>query len=272
VPTAAEGAEALAGISREALLDGLATPRPHAVWMSGSLVEGLGNAGSDVDLFVAVERVDPAWSLVRQGSRYAVDVRVLGGRRVDYEYWTLESIEAVRARLELLPLDDPATNNLNFLAGDEVDFVHRLKVGVPLAGEAGFEEIRGRFDLEKFRRYLVQNAVQYVDDAFDDSVGMFEAGDLECAVLRARYTAELAVDVLLYHHGVTNDKAKYRAAKLRRLAAGDARAAAFREGFWRLQRHLPPLAEARGEYVKSALRLSSEIVEHVQREELRRGR
>lgn len=234
-------------------------------WQSGSWVEGLAHAHSDVDIYCAVERLDETFAWTRRDRHRAVWVTIEGDRRIDFEYWTLTELERIATRLGAIPLEDPETNLLNYLSATETEVVHRIKVGVPLIEESVFDRIRESFDFGVFRRYLVRNALHYVDDAFDDTVGMHRSGDLDSAALRARATLGFSVDALLAAHDVTNNKAKFRLEMLRALAARHPELGRY----WRLYREaalaIPLDGGGQVRFVEQALELSSEIVDLAER-------
>lgn len=236
-----------------------------AAWVSGSLVEDLGNVSSDIDIFVAVPEVSSNLPTTRRDRDHAIYATVEHGRRFDVEYWSEDRIEGLATRLAAAPVDDAKRSTLHYFEYWESEFIHRILIGLPVVKPEAFLRLRASFDARLFQRYLATNAIHRVDDAFDDSVGMLENGDLDCAVLRARDTVELSIDALLYINGVTNDKTKFRLTKLKRLIAKRPEMHRDLERLWRFEA-LPPGEVARHAYVEDALRYSSELVDRVQSE------
>jgi hypothetical protein len=234
-------------------------------WFSGSLAEGIGNKGSDLDVFICCDpQVLLNNTFTRNYTGYAVQIHMFQGYRMDFEYWPEDSIVRIAEKLNGIRVDDELVNVLNMLKSEEVDFIHRLKTGRCLFAPDAFEQLKGNFAFETFRRYLVQNKILYVDDAFDDTVGMLESGQTDIAVMRARFTVEMSVDALLYHRDFTNDKAKYRLANLKRMAAEYPETETALKKFWSFQECIPPDEAGRIQFVEDALRFSSEIVEQIQ--------
>ncbi len=247
------------------ILDRVPRDQVTAAWLSGSLVEGLGNPSSDFDLFVAVRELSPTLPVTRRDRDHAVYGIIVDGRRFDIEYWTEAQIAALAHKLEHVPVDDLQHHTLHFFEYWETEFIHRIFIGAPAIAPEEFARLRALFDRRRFAGYLTENAIRRVDDAFDDAVGMLDAGDLENAILRARDTVELSIDVLLYAHGETNDKTKFRVTKLRRAAERHPELGPYLGRLWDFECGAPRELGAARAYVEQGLRWSSDIVEGIQR-------
>ncbi|WP_437528603.1 HEPN domain-containing protein [Sorangium sp. So ce726] len=248
-----------------AVLDRLELPVDvHTAWISGSLVEGLGNTSSDVDIFVAMQGELGDVALTRRGSDHGVYAFVESGVRFDVELWPLEDIKRLASKLSDLPVDDPQRNNLHFLNYWETEFVHRLFVGVPLRHQLNFDLLGKLFDRKRFSRFLMDTAIRRADDAFDDAVGMLRAGHLRSAALRAREAVQFSVDAVLYVNGVTNDKTKFRIRKLELLSSNEPEVSRTLQQLWQFESHIPEDELGIATYVEDALRFSSDLVESAQ--------
>lgn len=247
------------------VLNGLPGESILTAWMGGSLVEGLGNISSDLDLFVAVNEITPELPVTRADRDHAVYGVVLDERRFDVEIWTLSAIRGLSQKLAAAPVDSAEHHTLHYLEYWESEFIHRILNGVSISNNAAFMELRQIFNARHFRMHLVENAIRRVDDAFDDTVGMMASGHKQCAALRARETVGLSIDALLYARGVTNDKQKFRMLKLQRLAGQAPDLAADQEEYWRFESSVPSADGELELYIRRALRYSSSVVESVQR-------
>lgn len=236
----------------------------HAAWIGGSLVEGLGNPSSDVDIFVAVSSEISEHTVTRLAEDHGVLAFVSDGLRFDIELWPIPAISRLLARVNSVPIDDPEKNNLHFLEYWESEFIHRLLTGVPLREPHNFSELRSQINKTRFQRYLLDTAVRRVDDAFDDAVGMLRSGQSRMASIRALDALEFGVDCYLYAHGFTNDKAKFRIRKLELAVASDPLAANILERFWNCRSCIPQEEQVQEEYVRDVLRYTSELVNNAQ--------
>ena len=236
----------------------------HVAWVAGSLVEGLGNPSSDVDIFVAVTCELSEFKVTRLADDHGILAFVSDGLRFDIELWPMPAISRLVARLNSLPVNDPEKNNLHFLEYWESEFVHRLLTGVPLREPGNFAELRGKIDRILFQRYLLDTAVRRVDDAFDDAVGMLRASQLRMASIRALDALEFGVDCYLYANGVTNDKSKFRIKKLELVGVEHAEAIEILQRFWNFRSCIPQDGRAQEGYVREVLRYTSELVNSAQ--------
>lgn len=229
-------------------------------WLSGSLVEGLGNKSSDVDIFVLVEELSSSVPATRRDVDHFTLAFVSDGLRYDVEFWPKARVLALAHKLSTLQLDDPEFNSNHYLSYWESEFIHRLATGVALDNPAEFETARSWFDLKLFSGYLFENCLRRFDDAFDDSVGMLADNQLGLAALRSREVIELAIDALLYASGITNDKTKFRAVKLRRLTKLFPEYTSYEKAFWEFETSLPLTGAEQRQYAEAALLFSSELI------------
>lgn len=252
------------GVGENKILDKIQNDNTISAWISGSLVEGFGNEGSDLDVFVAVKDIEQETEYVNESKVNKVDVKIEERRRVDYEYWPIRAIEEIAEKLNGIKINDENVNILDSLNSKEVDFIQRIKIGKAIYKKKRYEEIKELFNYEIFRNYLVQNRILYVDDSFDDAVGMMQSGDLECAVLRARYTVELSIEALLLFNGDTNDKFKYIPKKLEKLVSRERNMKWIYDKYWKFEKRIPDGKENKKDYIKEALNFSSRIIEIIQ--------
>lgn len=236
-----------------------------SAWVSGSLVEGLAHASSDLDIYVLVDDLDSCGSTIRKDDGFAVNVEFINQHRVDFEYWTGGRIAALAKKLADVPLFEESENVLDYFPEPELDFMHRVHIGVPLLGRSAWEALCEAFDHRRLRQYLIENKRLYVDDTFDDAVGLLRAGHLTSAVLRARYALETSLDMLIYSHGVTNSKEKQRTRLFLALLQKRPELAPVYKKFWSMTTCIPQSDEGMLAYVEDALRFSEEIIGDVQR-------
>lgn len=231
----------------------------EAAWVSGSVVEGLGNPSSDLDLFVVV-RDEGKWP-----TEHPRDVPYLGNSQVhSWEVWTWDRVQELAGRVRDLPVGRGSKAILERLDESEIEFIHRLRVGEPLSKEATFEQLRALFDFERFALYLAENQLINLDDAFDDAVGMLEIGQLPSAALRARVAVEGALGLLLFSRGLTNHKEKHRERLLSSLAQKDDFVRQARDHYWSRVGSLPSREGELGEYVARALHFVEGIVDEIE--------
>jgi hypothetical protein len=211
----------------------------------GSIVEGLGNRKSDVDLLLITSR-DPAALPARDelglvAGRCLVDLRVLR------TCWVDEAVGRLRIWSQApWEVSHPGTFTL-----DERALLHRLLHG-RLLNEAGEERIAARMPSRAaLARLKLQVARQMGRTIQVDMVGYRECGDHRSLVFAAQELLGHAVDALTAGYELTNPVAKWRHRMLDRIPASWADELVLRptqltasQQFWRLHR-APELPEER---------------------------
>ncbi len=259
------GVAQLQNLAKEKLIAAIGEPvGVKTAWVSGSLVEGLGNKGSDVDIFVLVSELSQTLPATRRDADHFTLAFISDDVRYDVEYWPEDRVRILADRLASVRLDDPEFNSNHYLSYWESEFIHRLAVGLPLIDESVFRRTLALFDIRAFSIYLFENCLRRFDDAFDDTVGMLADGQLPNAALRAREVVAHAIDALLYATGVTNDKTKFRSAKLRRVAELFPTYLKYERAFWQFETGMPMPGSEQREYAESALRFAADLVSELQ--------
>lgn len=168
-----------------------------SVLMSGSIVEGVDNPFSDIDLFVVTADVER--DLVITG---------LGDLRIDIETWPMLQIAQVGARISA-GLD--LTRQVPYFQLRELKFVARLFNAVQLAcPHEPFDAERLGVSRESYLILLCRRFVSLADSTYQDGVGAFLAADYPYGFLRARDAFTLATDALLSRHGHLEPDKKHR--------------------------------------------------------------
>jgi hypothetical protein len=229
LPSVVAGVEAAVGLHADDIL-----------LAAGSIVEGLGNSKSDIDLLLITSR-DPASLPARDElglvmGRCVVDLRILRTAWVD------ESVDRLH-RWSQAPwqVTEPVTFTL-----DERALLHRLLHGRLLnnLGDVGAEQVAARMPSRAaLARLKLQVARQAGRTIQVDMVGYRETGDCRSLVFAAQELLGHAVDALTAGYELTNPTAKWRHRMLDRIPPGWAHALMLRptkltasEQFWRLHR------------------------------------
>jgi hypothetical protein len=239
----------------------------ETVYVSGSCVDGTGNAWSDVDVFVIGART-PAGFYARDGGVNQVVQHFVGDRRIDFEYWTEDSVSALAARLDAVcPGSGESLTRTTFSYIEEC-FIHRLRIGVAAAHADRHRAICERFDFQRLAAYQCAEVIRQLDAHLDDLLGMMESGDHDSALFTARDVVGLAVDAYLHGGGDTNPVSKWRVKRLDRRADGDPEAREIQAEFWRLQfpnaGRVRTGADARERHLSACVRFANRIVTPLQ--------
>jgi hypothetical protein len=221
------------------------TPR-YSVHVAGSLVEGLGNRNSDVDVFVIGEAA-PSGESVGQIEGCTTSMHYVDTRRVDYQYWTDAQVDEVVRRL-----DGDAD-----LAIGELVFLHRLRTGVAIAGAARLDALRARVPFDRLASCQREVARIDVDNALEDLYGMIDDGDHELALLRSRDLLDAALDAFRFTLGDTNPRGKWRI-KIVAGLADQAPELDLVERYWAL---LPARRDDAVPQLKACIAFANEVIE-----------
>lgn len=203
----------------------------------GSIVEGLGNSKSDIDLLLITARDRselPAHDeLGLVISRCLIDLRILRTAWIDEIVGRLRG--CVQSRWEI-------THPVKFTP-DERSLLHRLLHGRVLnsLGQAPIEErLPARAELARLKLQVARQMGRTIQV---DMSGYWESGDYRSLVFAAQELLGHAVDALTAGHGLTNPTAKWRHRLLDRIPASWAHALVLRptpltasEQYWHLHR------------------------------------
>jgi len=133
------------------------------VFVSGSLVEGLGNSTSDIDLYVIGDRRPVGPAVIQKKNTFCISKHEYGERRVDVEFWSRTGASELASKLARIDVE----RDLDAFECEAVDFIHRLKVGLPLGNEAPLEAWRARFDFSRLVQYQKYRARLNLQDMLD---------------------------------------------------------------------------------------------------------
>lgn len=178
-----------------------------ALFAGGSLAESFGHPKSDLDLYLLTHR-----AVSSVGERVVIECK---SAPVDLELWPFSHVECLLESLAAMPAQavrDPR-DSLVFDKEDR-EFLHRLSIGITLAGEARLRSIAARVDRRSLARVLFDRACAQIGTAQADLVGMLELGDLDTSLYLIQMIAECALDCILAATGHTNPEEKWRLAKL----------------------------------------------------------
>ena len=260
--TAALAEARINGVACAELCAGIVIPHEalHTVWLGGSLLDGLGNPGSDIDVFVTTEEALPRSATTKRLAHHDIVIRYISGKRVDYEYWDSKHVHGLLRRVGQNDFATESSNVLGLFDDDELALLHGLGIGRPLQRADRFAKLRATLNLPALGSYLYELRCLYVDDAVDDAAGIYHEGDYQTAALRAREAVGFAIDCLLHSHGVTNHGQKHRLPLLRRLVESRPELEPRLKDYWRVTTSIPPTHLGCKQFTEQALELVEQIL------------
>jgi hypothetical protein len=193
----------------------------EAIWLGGSLIRGWGNATSDFDVYVIVtepwthETTSHSATSVGPGP-VPVEVFYVDGRRWDIEYWLDSQVDEILRRVSWESFEAGRYTGGDFTR-HEIAMVQRLLTGVVVEGDDWARRRVAEFDSSAMRTMMTSVALYELDLLTEDAVGQLEVGDVNSAVLSAKFALGWAVEAVLASHGEFHEQEKWRARRLQML-------------------------------------------------------
>jgi Nucleotidyltransferase domain len=243
------------------------------IFLSGSSVDGTGNRFSDIDVFVIGDFL-PTGEHIHRADPIVWSVHYLREYRVDFEIWPEQAALGLAERLANLSLcqgagvnkQDPAL--WKRLSYEEITFIHRVRVGIPLQQPERYAEFRRQFDFHRLSQFLFQWRLRDIDAAIEDLYGMMEEPEGDVALLRARDLLDNVVEACAHHLGSTFARRKWRTRILQSLAFHDLLAQEVLHCYWDLQAvdvaQVKAYPSSLRPYVERCIRFANAIVEKMQ--------
>lgn len=181
------------------------------LFLCGSIVEGLGNKHSDLDVYLLTSRTDFKYTSL-DAVLLAIDTCLIDVRVVPYS-----NIEALIARFEAWARKPRQPREALCISYDERKLLHRLSTGYVVFGKMCFEQLRQRVDPRILARHKLDWACYYAETLQVDLAGLCSDGDQYTMVYVAQELLAHAADALLAAHLETNPNGKWRIRQLAEL-------------------------------------------------------
>jgi len=184
-----------------------------SLFVSGSVVEGLGNEKSDLDLFLVTSRQDiPLTSLdavLLITGRCPVDVRVV----------QRSEVEQLLNRFNAWAKQARCPRNATGFSPDERKLLHQIRSGQAVCGAEYFRQLQDGIQLTDLVRHRLDCAQYLASTIQVDLAGLRSAGDQHSMLFAAQELLGLTVDALLAAYNHSNPDWKWRVRQLTDLTA-----------------------------------------------------
>lgn len=184
------------------------------LFVCGSLVEGIGNETSDIDLYLVTSRND-----IQFTSLDAVLLAV-GACLIDVRVVTHVAVESLLKRFDAWSQQPRQPRAALAICYEDRIFLHRLHTGQALYGTESFEYLRRQVDVSQLARHKLDWARCYADGLQVDLAGLRRDGDRYTMLFTAQEVLAHAVDAILAGHQETNPNGKWRVRQLGNLSDG----------------------------------------------------
>jgi len=192
------------------------------VFIGGSLIEGIGNKLSDLDLFIITDNFDDA-------SNYDMDYdfknikymfKRINDVIYDIEYWDRNVIDTVFEQInsiDLLEIDTKVMNQVNIPNYDFSNIsslIHRMINGINISNQEQFESYVNGLDLRKYHTLMVRYNMSNAEAKYEDIVGNLDSENYSSALFVAKeYLVYLSM-ALLHSYSISIDRKKWVFKKL----------------------------------------------------------
>jgi hypothetical protein len=196
------------------------------VILSGTLLEGIGNLYSDLDLYIIGHELPPkgpdslSMQVVREDGRVRRVNEILEDTAnivLDVQYYTFRELATLARSLDELYAESRRNSRIfrKALHPDDEDLIHKLLTGTVLQDPTGRFNARESFNAGKFCFLKYRNEVcGYAE--FRDLVGSWTDGDLDSCLYNIRSYLISQVSGAMFLAGNTNPRPKWF---VRRLAS-----------------------------------------------------
>jgi predicted nucleotidyltransferase len=185
----------------------------ETLMLVGSIVEGLADPLSDIDLIVIGDS-NLGHNVVIHAPECEESVtRLPTGQEVNFEYWNTNDLEQFIERLNFSfdVINEPSKLDKIFKFSErEIILLHRLRVGVVLDNPEVAEHWRQRLRLESLPDYLIIQNLGHHYGYREDAIARVRYGDRLSAFNVLRITMDTLAGAMLASIGVTNIYPKWR--------------------------------------------------------------
>ena len=181
------------------------------LFVSGSLVEELGNEKSDLDLFLITSRTD-----IQFTSLHDVIV-VVNDCIIDIRVVQHSAVEEILGRFNHWARQPRLARNAFEFTDDDRKFLHRLLIGEAFYGASDLRKLKDCLDAKDLARHKLDWARHLAGTIQIDLAGLHSAGDQYSMLFAAQELLGHTMDGLLAGYGYTNPNQKWRVRLLARL-------------------------------------------------------
>lgn len=234
-------------VSRQFILENCYAKASDVCVLTSSIVEGMGNRYSDLDVYVICQErprvkeieiekhhrvllddrrivaADSRSSIGDEEEVFLIHTALPGSEvKVDVEFRTWEEVDGIRSEFE--EIFRYAVQNLELLTrvltDREASFLHRLGRGVPIYNAQAFERLRSQIDPSKLA-YLCYRWIASDFSVLLDLAGAYHNGEFDRCVDLCRGNVLREMQAFLHLHGVTNPDPKWMLFYLHRVLEED---------------------------------------------------
>ncbi|PKG48914.1 MULTISPECIES: hypothetical protein [unclassified Planococcus (in: firmicutes)] len=176
------------------------------VYVSGSLIEGIGNSLSDLDFYVICDTVPNDISNPFE----RVDIIESKELLIDVNYLQRDEVE------KLINLVNSATrmNSVGLLSNKQKRLIHRLLHCQVFQNSDSYNFLKANLDFEKFKMTSIQDLELQYRDTYQDLTGNLLAKKFYTSYINCIKLLDITIQLTNLSYGETNPSEKWRIEKL----------------------------------------------------------
>jgi len=199
-------------------------------YVAGSIFEGFGNQKSDIDIFIIYDvNYNDLISKLRfsendKNANLTINQNILTynffvkSYRIDCEIYSLFTIEKYIEKLNKIVTfqeDNLISGQLEYKM---IDFLHRIKYGMPIRNAGIFNTYKSKIDYTKISYYQVVSCTEQISGLLEDIEGALQVNDNGTVFFMLRKLVYYVAFSFLATKGETNPSEKWLYLKFKRYA------------------------------------------------------
>ncbi len=205
-------------IDKKEILSFLEYDKKDIIFISGSIVEGIGNKYSDLDVYVIKDAFLDLNSrkieYVSNKSKTQFE-ELSNGIVCDIEYWPLKTVETLISKIRNINIEDLSIRTRehlkieNYSMEELASFIHRFLNSYPIYNEKEYNSLKEQLHLDKFYKLMTRKYINNMDNVYEDVIGNMENNSTETMLISARNLLFELMNGYIFSEKYTIDRQKW---------------------------------------------------------------
>ena len=249
-------------LEKEKIIKDLGLEKEALIFLSGSLIEGIGNEYSDLDIFILTSKFKSI-KILKSDYQNIKNVktvfRTYFGKKCDMEIYNME---VVKSCINILDFNFDIKKRVHSIFSEIpteifLSFIHRLLVGKCINNEKEFENLISKINKDNYFYILKTLFQNELDNKYEDLLGNRGEENIGTCVLIGNFVVSTLISYYLVKNFISIDRKKWGYLKLKKFSEYNKAANEFLKKVEKFLFLKLPL----NEYSESLIRLINEVVE-----------